>query len=95
MPVAKQIAAKQWVITISKKDTNKKLPLWKIQEIPLQTQTQKVVTQEIFSFCSVILGLIVIVSTQCINTLIYGIEHREYSTAAFPDFVLFSSWEKG
>lgn len=27
MPVAKQIAAEQWVVMISKKDTNKKLPL--------------------------------------------------------------------
>lgn len=35
MSVAKQIAAKQWVVTISKTDPNKKLPLWKIQEIPL------------------------------------------------------------
>lgn len=84
MPVAKQIAAEQWVVMINKKDTDKKLPLSRRFERFLCRFKQKVVTKEIISFCSFLLNLRLFLSTWCINVLMYRL--YQSTVLHFQDF---------
>jgi len=85
MPVAKQIAAEHWVIMISEKDTNKKLPLGGSRDSFVDSNIESGNLGDIFFLFSYCWS-----DTYCIDPVYQHFDlwkiTSEYGTAAFPGF---------